>query len=247
MIHRFFLPPSAWQNESVHFDAASSHQIAHVLRMRPGAQVIVFDNSGLEYQVELSEVHGKSVTGRILARRRVDTEPRISLTLYAAVLKGEKFEWVLQKGTEVGVGCFVPLLGERTVARDPAQIESKRARWERIIQEATEQSGRVRLPTLARPTPFAAALAHSVAQNDLTLFLSPEPSASPLTGLSSDIRPLRVGLFIGPEGGFSDSELAQAQAAGLRPFSLGPRILRAETAAVVAAALTLFVLDKSTG
>lgn len=243
MSHRFFLPPTAWSDGQVHLDAALAHQIAHVLRLRPGAHVVVFDNSGLEYEVELNEVRSDRVTGRVCAQYHVHTEPSVSLSLYAAVLKGDKFEWVLQKGTELGVHCFVPIISERTVVRDPAQIEDKRKRWERIIQEAAEQSGRVRLPILAAPLLLQAAMTQSMAQNDLSLLPSPGLSApSPADRLNGRSTPSHIGLFIGPEGGFSAAEVTQAQAAGLLSVSLGPRILRAETASIVAVALTMAAL-----
>lgn len=245
MSHRFFVLPQDIVEGQVQFDAHLSHQIAHVLRMRPGAHVTVLDNSGLEYEVELSEIRRDSVVGRVCGHQQGETEPQASLTLYACVLKGEKFEWVLQKGTELGARAFVPVISERTVVRGAAQIEKKRERWERIIREAAEQSRRARLPLLALPMDLEAALAQSVEQNDLSLFPwvgAREPS---LADVLRDAPPAAyIGVFVGPEGGFSPQEAALAQTTGLRWTSLGPRVLRAETAGVAVIALTLFALGE---
>ncbi len=245
MNQRFFVAPQAIVDGQVQFDALLSHQIAHVLRMQPGARVTVLDNSGLEYEVELSEVRRDRAVGRVCGQRPAETEPRASLTLYAAVLKGDKFEWVLQKGTELGAHAFAPLISERTIVRDPAQIEKKRERWARIVREAAEQSGRARLPVLAAPVSLETALAQSAAQNDLSLFPWPGSGAPSLADVLRDVPPTaRVGVFIGPEGGFSPQEAGLAQAAGLCPVSLGPRVLRAETAGIAIVALTLFALGE---
>ena len=155
MAHRFFLPPESIVLEEVTFGPAAAHQLRHVLRLGPGARVIVLDDSGWEYEVELNHLGRDAATGRICGRQVPGTEPRLSLTLYQGVLKGHRFEWVLQKGTELGVSRFVPLVSERAVTADAGQIEGKRARWEQIIREAAEQSHRGRLPRLAPPCSFS--------------------------------------------------------------------------------------------
>ncbi|MBN1935268.1 MAG: 16S rRNA (uracil(1498)-N(3))-methyltransferase [Anaerolineae bacterium] len=245
MSHRFFVAPQAIVNGRVQFDAALSHQIAHVLRMQPGARVTVLDNSGLEYEVELSEVRREGVVGQVCGQQQAETEAQVSLTLYAGVLKGEKFEWVLQKATELGVRAFVPLISERTVVRNAAHVEKKRDRWERIIREAAEQSGRARLPTIASPMSLEAALAQSAAQNDRSLFPCLDVCALSLADALHDAPPsAHIGVFIGPEGGFSPQEATLARENGLHRVSLGPRVLRAETAGIAVIALTLFALGE---
>lgn len=241
MSHRFFVSPESISQNQVTFDAALSHQLCNVLRMRPGALVIVLDNSGQEYQVELTKVQRDGVTGHVRAQRIAQTEPRLSITLYQCMLKGERFEWVLQKGTELGVSAFVPVFSRRTIGRDTRRIEKKRQRWERIIREAAEQSHRGRLPILNSPLSFAEACPQSAQVHTLSLIPWEEAAENSLAHVMHALgsRPASVGLFIGPEGGFDPAEIALAQRAGIQAVTLGPRILRAETAALVATAIIM--------
>ena len=144
-MQRFFVRPEDVQADQVTLPEHCARQIHDVLRMRPGAQVAVFDGSGLELTVELTEIAPARALGRVLARRLAPGEPRVHLTLYPAWIKRDNLEWVLQKGTELGVGAFVPVVSQRTVLRKAEDMGSaKRARWQRIIIEAAEQSQRAR-------------------------------------------------------------------------------------------------------
>jgi 16S rRNA (uracil1498-N3)-methyltransferase len=165
MTHRFFLPPDAFPPSSgvgpsdrpamVHLPTDVAHQLQKVLRLRPGAHVIALDGSGWEYDIELIELHSGGASARVRGSRKVLAEPRVSLVLYQGMLKGQRFEWVLQKGTELGVSAFVPTETRYTVALFGKRWDGKRVRWERIIREAAEQSGRGHLPRLAAPIAFA--------------------------------------------------------------------------------------------
>jgi 16S rRNA (uracil1498-N3)-methyltransferase len=185
----------------------------------------------------------------VRARRAVHTEPHRSLTLYQCLLKGDRFEWVLQKGTELGVSRFVPVLSQRTVLRDPLRVEKKRPRWEQIIREAAEQSHRGHLARLAPPLAFPEACEQGAAAHDLALIPweeATEPGLlSLLSGLPSPVQ--RVALVIGPEGGFTRAEVDAAQRHGLQVVTLGPRVLRSETASVAALAIVLSALGEMGG
>ncbi|MCP4424105.1 MAG: 16S rRNA (uracil(1498)-N(3))-methyltransferase [Chloroflexi bacterium] len=238
-MHRFFVTDI--HDNQIVFSPEQARQIDAVLRMEPGRRVMALDNAGWEYEVELVEVKRKRVTAVILAQRPAPNEPTNPITLYQSLLKRDNFEWVLQKGTEIGVARFVPLITERTVARPPKKPD----RWRRILTEAAEQSRRGRIPELAEPTPLAQALADLPPHQ--TALISWENVAKTslrdeLVGASS----LNVSLFIGPEGGFTAVEIEQAQKAGAIPITLGQRILRAETAAIVATAIVLHELGDMT-
>jgi 16S rRNA (uracil1498-N3)-methyltransferase len=246
MAHRFFLSPGAIAGDEVTFDPAMIHQLRNVLRLRPGAKVIVLDDSGLEYEVTLTTLERDTAIGRVRARQMAQTEPRVSLTLYQSTIKGDRFEWVLQKGTELGVSRFVPMSTERAIVRDPKRLEGKRARWERIIRKAAEQSRRGRLPRLSPPAAYAEACRESTETHDLVLL--PWVQA-PEVGLAAALRAFpspvnSIALMVGPEGGFAAKEAALAQECGIRLVTLGPRILRAETAGVVASAIVLSELGE---
>jgi 16S rRNA (uracil1498-N3)-methyltransferase len=239
--HRFFVPPAAIAGEWVTFDSEQAHQLRSVLRLRPGARVLALDDSGFEIEVELSEVERDSARGRACGRVTCRTEPALHLTLYQGVLKGDHMEWVLQKGTELGVSAFVPLLSARSVVAGVERIEKKRPRWERIIREAAEQSHRGRLPRLLAPLPFDRACQEIARAGDAAWIPWEEAAGNSLVEAlrAAASPPPRAALLIGSEGGFEAAEVREAQAHGITPVTLGPRILRAETAALAAATLIL--------
>lgn len=243
-MNRFFIPLASPTPERLDItEPALIHRMRDVLRLRPGDAVIVFDNSGWEYEVLLEQVGSDHLVGQIRQRRICQNEPRTKITLYQAVLKGERFEWALQKGTEVGVSAFVPLLSERCIVQDAHQLSRRKLqRWEKIIQAAAEQSRRGRVPTLQPLMLFSAACEQVHRSGGLAL-IPWEGASTPLRAVLEEARtesPFNVAIFIGPEGGFSEAEVQLARNYGLRPVRLGPRILRAETAGVVAAALVLY-------
>ena len=241
-MHRFFVPPSWIRGNEVAISGPQAHQIARVLRMRPGDQIIVLDNSGWEIHTRLTLVEQKAVNGEVIRRRLSAAEPRTKISLYQGVLKSNRLEICLQTGTDVGLVEITPVVSERCVIRDLEAVEKKHDRWEWIIQEAAEQSHRGRKPALRPATFFLQACER--ARNLGGLSLIPW-EGGPLPNLNTMLQgqpPLSVNLFIGPEGGFAPEEIAQAQRYGLVPVTLGPRILRAETAGIVAAAAILYEL-----
>lgn len=241
-MHHFFVPISNIRQQQVFFSKEQSHQLCHVLRMQPGQSVVVFDDTAVEYQVTLTIITPKQAVGEILAQRPSPNEPITQITLFQSLLKRDKFEWVLQKGTEIGVSRFVPIVTQRSLAQDTHMKANKLTRWQKIITEAAEQAQRGRVPQLEVPINWRAALQQAAAF-DLVLVAHVGGERPLQTILSaSPEQPKSIALFIGPEGGFSDSEITQAQTAEANVFTLGPRILRTETAAAVATALILYAL-----
>lgn len=239
--HRFFIPPTWLTPPTVSLFGETARQIQTVLRLKPDDEITVLDNSGLEWQVRLTELRKGEVQGQLIGQQVALNEPKLTLTLYQGMLKAEKFEWVLQKGTELGVSRFVPTLCQRSVAG--AGGEHKQARWERIIREAAEQSRRGKLPTLEPVIPLAAAIAQAgQTTQPAPLLVMPweETTDLSLKMTLTEAHPSAVGVFIGPEGGFSPTEAALARDAGIRLVTLGPRILRAETAAVAVCAVVMY-------
>jgi 16S rRNA (uracil1498-N3)-methyltransferase len=242
-MHRFFLDPQNFTPTDVHFDEATARQIAQVLRLRPGDTVTCLDNRGGAWLVELADVTAKACLGKIKQPVTLDSEPMAQVTLYLCLAQREKFEWMLQKCTEVGAAAFVPVISSRSLVQEKQGVEQKRERWEAILKEAAEQSGRGRIPRLEAALNFKEALA-ALHTHDLALAAWEEEHSIGLRTLLRG-RPLHsVALLIGPEGGFSSEEMEAARAAGAVPISLGRRILRMETAAVVATALVLHELGE---
>jgi len=245
-MHRFFVTEKNLLGQQVVFTGRQAHQIRNVLRMKSGDHVIVLDNTGCEYTVILTKVGRQNVIGEIVSRQQAQAEPNTQITLYQSLLAREKFEWVLQKCTEVGVASFVPIVTERSIVRRQDAITPRKlSRWRDIITEAAEQSGRGRIPQIEDPVNFADAVSR-LSCFDRCLIGTLGTNGVSIKGVlqfGSD-EPVTVALFIGPEGGFTDDEVADACCKGATAFSLGKRILRTETAAVVASAVILYELGE---
>lgn len=241
--YRFFVASTAIRGHDVRIsDPALAHQLGAVLRLQPGDRIVVLDDTGWEYTVVLDTVGRHGASGQVEERALSPGEPALRLTLYVALLKADRFELVLQKGTELGVAEFVPLLTARSVADHAAGISaSKRERWERIIREAAEQSRRGRLPVLAAPRPFAQACREATTDARALLLWEGGDATSLTTALApitSEARPCAI--FSGPEGGWTEDEIATALEYNILLVTLGPRILRAETAPIAAAAAIFY-------
>ncbi|MDX1412690.1 MAG: 16S rRNA (uracil(1498)-N(3))-methyltransferase [Candidatus Promineifilaceae bacterium] len=248
-LHRFFVAPDQIQNECVRLSGGQAHQICKVLRLSKGDHILVLDNRGWQYELVLTEIESSRVVGTVLLKQLSPTEPTVHITLYQSLLKRDNFEWVLQKGTELGITSFVPILTQRTVVRQNSLRENKLTRWQRILSEAAEQSGRGQIPKLAQPVTFQAALQE--ASSDFSIIPWENERANHIAAAFARAKPFagqsdipRISLLIGPEGGFSSDEIDQALTSGITPVTLGPRILRAETAAIVAATLVLHELGE---
>lgn len=234
-LHRFFLPADILLSGHVNFPPEQSRQIRSVLRLRRGDRVIVLDGAGTELVVRLEDLNGE-VSGTIVERARNDAEPSVVVTLYQGLLKGAKLELVLQKCTEIGVARFVPTIMERSVPAEPGP--SRQRRYDAIVREAAEQSRRGCLPSVAPALPYAEALREAASRGPIVLLWEDEQSKhlrDTLTAPSS----LSISLFVGPEGGLSEHEVMQARDVGAQIVTLGPRVLRAETAAIAGSALLL--------
>jgi len=234
-MHRFFLAPGALQPDAPVALDAYAHQLHAVLRLQAGAEVLLLNGNGLEYIATLTAVSAKRATALVGAARLCSTEPRLAITLYLCSLKGEKFALVLQKATELGVRHFVPVVSKRSIVRPAAALDAKAERWQAVIREAAEQAHRAHLPELAPALDFDQAIAHAHGLRLLPWEGAAIVGVAPL--MLVDVT--EVSLLVGPEGGLDDDEAAAAQAAGWQVISLGPRILRAETAAIAGVAALL--------
>lgn len=267
-MHRFFVSPEGVTEREVVLGGSVAHRVCRVLRMRPGERIILLDNAGWEYETELRSVKPDRVEARVLAKRVAKGEPRTKISLYQGVLKADRFELVLQKATELGVVEFIPIITARTIIGQMDAVRKKRKRWERVIRGAAEQSGRARLPRLQEPLLFAGACARARQAGGLSLLPWEETQPGEDLGLRQALREADpfsvnlfvaseegftaeeadlaehygvrlVNLFIGPEGGFTPEEIDLARRCGISAVTLGERVLRAETAAVVAVAIIL--------
>jgi 16S rRNA (uracil1498-N3)-methyltransferase len=229
---RLFVPAERLAGARVVLTGDEHRHVARVLRAQPGDALTLFDGAGIEVQAEVVRVDAREVEVALGARRSVPgSAAAVAVTLLVAVPRGERMELVVQKTTELGVARIVPVIAGRSVARPEA---SRRERWEKVAREAARQCGRADVPRVEAPAPLADALN-----------LPDLPAARLALWEGERQQPMRaalgqdraIALLVGPEGGFEPDEIARARTAGFRPVSLGPRILRVETAAIVSVAL----------
>jgi 16S rRNA (uracil1498-N3)-methyltransferase len=244
-VHRFFIPPDRITAGRVSLTGKTARQVYSVLRLHSGARITEQDDSGLEYQVELETVERSSALGRVLESQPCTAEPQTRLTIYLGLTQREKFEYALQKCTEAGAAGFVPVITSRTLVQDSAETARKLPRWQQIVQEAAEQSGRGHLPVIHPPLRWNEALQHAVARQNHTFLLWEGEHTASVRSALADVQPgSSLAAIIGPEGGLSEAEAAVAVQAGCVPVSLGRRILRMETAALAATLLVMYQLGE---
>jgi 16S rRNA (uracil1498-N3)-methyltransferase len=228
---RFFVGAQVLHAEPIVISGDAHHHLRNVLRIRAGACALLLDGEGGCCRVSIEHVHADHTETRTLERwqQPVDGLP---ISLLQALPKGDKFELILQKGTELGLTRFVPLLTEHAVPKpEPKRQAKRRQRWQRIVSEAARQSRRYRLPQVAEPQPLRAALGQPGEELKLVLW---EQGAVALRAVLPATAPPGVRLLVGPEGGFSTAEIKEITASGYQPVHLGPRILRTETAGLAA-------------
>lgn len=230
-LNRIFCPGPLDEGLETALPAAGAYHVARVLRMREGAPLVVFDGAGGEYRAEIARIDGSAVIVRLSERTSGTAESPLKITLVQGISRGERMDWTLQKATELGVNAIAPVLTARSVVRlDEKQAAKKQDHWRGIVIGACEQCGRTHVPAVGTPKTLRNYLS-SVKKEGLRLVLSPSAPGS-LAGLASV--PAKLELLIGPEGGLDDDEIGAARNAGFTPVRLGPRVLRTETAAVVA-------------
>lgn len=235
---RFFVTAQQIGDNEIIIEGGDARHLAVVLRKAPGDQVVAVGPDGIEYTVRLVQVYGERCVGRITAVAPPRREPPLQITLVQALLKGDRFEWVIQKGTEVGMARLVPMVSARTVVRPPAdRLDRRRERWQRIAGSAAQQSGRSHVPPVdpVRQVEDVASLAAACRERGGLVLLAWEGERArglydALAGLTPGEWPKEVMLIVGPEGGFELQEVELLQGAGAQTVSLGPLIFRAETA-----------------
>jgi 16S rRNA (uracil1498-N3)-methyltransferase len=229
VMRRFYAPIESFIDDRVILGIEETRHLRDVVRLREGETISVFDGAGREYECCVDEIGKRSTSAVIVGPiDPLSPESPLDLTLAAALLKGDKFDLVVQKAVELGVTRLVPLLTTRCEVKAPP--ESRFERWRRISLEATKQSGRAAIMKVTAAVGLSEVLTDS--QSDLVLFS--ERSGRPLATLPNMNR---ITAMVGPEGGWDDKELSEAERASVTILTLGERILRAETAAIAVSAI----------
>lgn len=232
--YRFFLSHDSIQSGATS-DADIVHQWGRVLRIQPGQRLLLLDGRGVGFEVDITHIDKKHARWIIMHSSQMAGEPQLHITVASAIIRPERFEWLLQKATEIGVSRFVPVIAERSRG-EVESAKGKHERWQRIIREAAEQSCRAILPELTAPVQLRSL---TLPASAACMWLHEGHGTQPLRQhLQQSYRSLWI--VTGPEGGFSDDETAwMATQTGWFASGLGQRILRAETAPLVAATIAL--------
>lgn len=246
---RCFVPAAlAGQSQLMLPEAASAH-IARVLRLRVGAALTLFDGRGGEFEATIQAVDKRGVRVQLGTHHPIERESPVPVTLLQCVIRAERMDFIVQKATELGVAAIVPVQSRHGVVRlDESAMERRQRHWQAVAIGACEQCGRNRIPALQAPLGFEVACARAdgsaAANAPARLLLDPSGSRSLAQALESPApdRPGGVSVLVGPEGGFGEDEIALARAHGFQVCSLGPRVLRAETAPIAALAVIQMLL-----
>lgn len=231
-IPRIYSPQTLAENSTIELEQDASHHILNVLRMELGRPLKIFNGDGREFNALISAKNKKSAQLDIHSEIQTNTESPLKIQLAIGISKGERFEFVLQKSTELGVSSIVPLITERTEVKLKAdRLDKKIKSWNRIIIGACEQSGRTRIPELTAPLNFSDFISKNQSGTKLVLHHRNSNALQTLERNES------LTLLIGPEGGLSEKEILEANKNGFANVALGPRVLRTETAPIAALAI----------
>lgn len=245
-MHHFFVKASQVKGKKISIEGGDVNHILQVLRMRAGDKITVSDGENHTYLCELEEKQGESLSVLILEEEEKNRELPVKLYLFQGLPKQDKMDWIVQKAVELGVGEILPVSMHRSVVQfDEKKKRKKQERWQQIAESAAKQSGRGMVPRVSEVCTLGEAL--KIAK-ELDVVLLPYELAENVmesqTMLSALPKSKSIGIFIGPEGGFEQEEVAQIEAIGGKRISLGRRILRTETAAIGMLAILMFALEE---
>ncbi len=229
-IPRLFIDMPLYNGETILLPRDKAHHISNVLRMRAGDSIKIFNNLGFEYEARIIDITKKTAQIEVLKSIQIDNESPLKITLCLAIARGQHMDFSIQKAVELGVYNIVPVISEfSNVKLEDSRVQNKLTHWQNIIISAAEQCGRNRLAQLQKPLSLMEWLELDTSMKRLILHPAGQQSLSDI-----GVQDNELSLVIGPEGGFSDHEVKLSAEKGCIPISMGPRILRTETAVVAA-------------
>ncbi|MFV0314731.1 MAG: 16S rRNA (uracil(1498)-N(3))-methyltransferase [Anaerotignum sp.] len=238
---KFFVEPSQIKENSIHFLEDDAKHIKTVLRANKGDEIIVCDGLGTDYVCRIASLED-GVVAEIISNEPCQSEPKTKITLYQGLPKADKMELIIQKCVELGVDRIVAVSTKRCIVKLDKKEEKKLVRWQKIAEAAAKQSGRGKIPEIAmKVLSFSEALCEAKAMDGAIIPYENEKDCG-LRSFVEGFSGAEVGVFIGPEGGFTEEEIQTAKDAGVLPVTLGKRILRTETAGMTAIAILLYEL-----
>jgi len=241
-MHHFFIEPENIVDEQIRITGSDVRHITKALRLQPGDKISVADGRGQKYIIKLVETSEEVVIGEIQDEFIAQVEPEVKVTLLQGLPKSKKMDLIVQKCTELGIDQVIPMETKRSVVKlKPSKAKRRQKRWQKIAEEAAKQSGRAMIPKIGELKDFAD-LEEVIADYDLVLIPWEDEDSDGLKNKlqNLDLNPEKILLVIGPEGGFASEEVDKAKELGAKSVTLGPRILRTETAGLAALSMILY-------
>ncbi len=233
-MHRFFVSRGFFFDDEVIIRGPDVNHIRIVLRLKAGDRIVVLDGAGYQYQVCLKKVLKDEVCGEVIDKQTFQSESQVKIWMGQALIKGNRFDNLIRKSVELGVHAIFPLNAERCVARfNPGEAEKKIKRWQKIAQEAAKQSGRVAVPEVNPQISSVQEFCEETDDCDLKLMFWEQESKTRIRDLETKKPVESIAFMAGPEGGWAGSEIDKIQQHGFQTVTLGPRILRADSASLV--------------
>ena len=244
---KFFVEPEAVKETEILITGTDVNHIKNVLRLPVGKEITINDRQGREFECIIKAISIESVTAQIISSKENDTEPAVETILFQSLIKGEKMEFVIQKSVEIGVTKIIPMVANRCVVKleSDKKLKSKIERWQKIAESAAKQSRRGIIPEICMPMTMKEAIAFAKDHLDVSCIPYELEQACHIKAF---LRPLKVdsiGIFIGPEGGFTEEEVQEAASQGVQAVTLGRRILRSETAGLFTLANIMYEMGES--
>lgn len=245
-MYRFFVEPEDTKGESIFITGSDVNHIKHVLRMKIGEEILISDGQGRDYYCIIEVLKEDLVEAKIVDIEGSSVELKTKITLFQGLPKSDKLELIIQKAVELGVYEIIPVATKRAVVKlDPKKEEKKQQRWNAIALSAAKQAKRGIIPKVQKSMSYNEALAYA---KGLSMNILPYEDAQGMSHTKEIIKSIKgketLGIFIGPEGGFEESEVVKATDMGIHPVTLGHRILRTETAGMTALSIIMFELEE---
>ena len=244
-MYRFYIEPSQKQGDTIEIVGEDVNHIKNVLRMKNGEKFILCDGAGMDYLCELAGSRERNLVATVLEEKQSDTELPVRLVLYQGLPKKDKMELIIQKAVELGAAEIVPVMTKRTIVKtEGGKEEKKLTRWQSIAESAAKQSGRGVIPEVTKVHTWKEALA-SMEKLDYNVILYENAEGMKPTAECLKVagKKRSIGIFVGPEGGFTEEEVAQCEEHGAKRLSLGKRILRTETAGLAMLSMLMLAIE----
>ncbi len=243
---KFFVDYQNVLEDCILIKGTDVNHIKNVLRLPIGKEILINDGQGNDYQCIIKEISTEVVTATIKNKLVVHTEPAVQTFLFQSLIKGEKMEFVIQKGVEIGVTAIVPIITQRCIVKleSDKKLNNKLERWQKIAESAAKQSKRGIIPLVMSPMTLQEAFEYAQEHFDASCIPFENEQAYYVKSFLRDLHVHSLGIFIGPEGGFTDEEIDLAKKHNVQPITLGKRILRSETAGIVVLANVMYEMGE---